>query len=230
MQPASYRRLSISLIVVWWARKAVIAAQQLAHGFEVTSVAQIATMVAIRFVVLVPLLTFLLRGSEERWVDLGLAPRPFFRPLLRGLGFGVAIFLIANLLVGGVVKAVLHTPETPETLVRLLRDPHDLPLWLFCTIIGGGFSEELLRIFILTRFERTLGRTGLVIAVVLETISFGLGHAYQGIGGMVGTAVTGLLFALIYLRRRCALDAMFAHAIFDLIGLAIGYAIYGQWH
>ena len=47
---------------------------------------------------------------------------------------------------------------------------------------------------------------------------------------MVGTAVTGLLFALIYLRRRCALDAMFAHAIFDLIGLAIGYAIYGQWH
>jgi hypothetical protein len=38
--------------------------------------------------------------------------------------------------------------------------------------------------------------------------------------------VTGLLFALVFLHRRRAADAVVAHAGFDLIGVTLAYLLY----
>jgi membrane protease YdiL (CAAX protease family) len=170
----------------------------------------------------------LLRANGERLADLGFSRHAFRLAWLPGLLFAIGLFVVVHGLVGSVLAAALGGTGTSPAVIALFRDPRDAPLWVFCAIIGGGFNEELVRAFILTRFERAWGPIGLILAVVVDSIEFGMGHLYQGIASAVGSGVTGLLFALIFLRRRRVADAMVAHAGFDLLGVAAAYALYGR--
>src|SRR5205085_1551 len=93
------------------------------------------------------------------------------------------------------------------------KEPRNLLAWLPIGIFGGGVVEELQRIFIFTRFEKRLGRPGLIFGIVLSSTMFGLGHRYQGLAIAISTAVSGLVFAFVYLRRRSALEPITAHAL-----------------
>lgn len=48
---------------------------------------------------------------------------------------------------------------------------------------------------------------------------FGFGHLYQGLGSAISTAVSGLVFSLVYLRRRSALEPIAAHAFSDVLAM-----------
>ena len=49
---------------------------------------------------------------------------------------------------------------------------------------------------------------------------------YQGLDSAIGTGIQALLFILIYLRKRRALEVVTAHAVYDIIGITIAYQIY----
>ena len=172
-------------------------------------------------------MTFLLlKASGETFADLGLSRRGLGRSILVGLGFALVFFVVINVGINPLVGGLLG--GSADARVReLFRDYGDAPWWVGTAIVGGGFAEELTRVFVLTRFERLLGRAGLVLALVVDSAVFGLGHLYQGTSGAVSAALTGLLFAFVFLRRRRATDAMAAHAWFDLLGIAAAYALFG---
>lgn len=189
------------------------------------SVWAIAGFVCIKTTLAVAVVWALLRANEERFLDLGFSG-PFLKAaLVWGPLVAAVVFLFVNVVLGSVLKA-LGTPARPEALPALFRDPREAPLWVFLAVVGGGFTEELIRAFILTRFERALGRIGLAVAVVVDSAVFGLGHLYQGVTAALQSGVTGLLFALIFLKRRRVADSMVAHAIFDLFGIALAYLLY----
>src|SRR5262249_51644010 len=102
------------------------------------------------------------------------------------------------------------------------------PMWFASAIVGGGYGEELGRAFVLTRFEKAFGRPGLVIALVVDTIVFGIGHLYQGPSSAIIAGCSGLALAFIFLWRRRVIDAMAVHALFDLMGIAVAFAVYGS--
>ena len=52
------------------------------------------------------------------------------------------------------------------------------------------------------------------------------GFVEEGTGAVVTNAIEGLLYALIYLRKRSAWEPVFAHAMFDLIGVILGFVVY----
>ena len=56
---------------------------------------------------------------------------------------------------------------------------------------------------------------------------FGLGHRYQGLGIAISTAVSGVIFALVYLRRRSALEPISAHAFSDVLAM-LGATMQGR--
>lgn len=61
-----------------------------------------------------------------------------------------------------------------------------------------------------------------MLALVVSSILFGLGHAYQGPAGMVLTAIIGLLFGLTFLAARRNLWApILAHGLYDTAGFVI---------
>ena len=103
--------------------------------------------------------------------------------------------------------------------MSFFKEPTNLLAWIPIGIFGGGVVEELQRIFIFTRFEKWLGRPGLILGIVLSSVMFGLGHRYQGLGIAIGTGISGGLLALLYLRRRSAIEPITAHAFSDVLAM-----------
>ena len=149
---------------------------------------------------------------------------PWFRPTLIGLALGLAFFVLFNVLVGPIMHSVFRGPPTPTAVLTLLREPTNFPFWL-TTALLAGYGEELIRIFALTRFERAWARSGVMIALGVDSVVFGLTHRYQGVAGMITTGLSGLAWGLIFLRRRSATEVMVSHAFFDTISILLAFAM-----
>jgi membrane protease YdiL (CAAX protease family) len=162
----------------------------------------------------------LLRLEGEGFEAVGVTARKWPKHLGIGLLFGVAMFIALNVALSSVMESLLpRPPSSGPSILSFFKEPMNLLFWLPIGIFGGGVVEELQRIFIFNRFEKWLGRPGLILGVVLSSVMFGLGHRYQGLGVAISTGISGLLFALLYLRRRSALEPIAAHAISDVLAM-----------
>ncbi|MFC1913696.1 CPBP family intramembrane glutamic endopeptidase [Chloroflexota bacterium] len=171
--------------------------------------------------------TLFLRLSKERYKDIGFNKERLFRQIVIGVVFGILIFLLMNIVVDTIVDALLPKESTEGTdLSILFQNIWFLPVWIVLAVFKSGFSEELWRIFTLTRFEKLFGKSGLLFALIVGSLIFGFGHFYQGTSGIIVAAIRGLLYASVYLRKRRAFEAISAHATFDLINITLGYIIY----
>ena len=167
-------------------------------------------------------LFLLLRLEGEGFKELGLSGHQWPKHLGIGLLFGLGMFFALNVALGAVMQSLLPRPAgNGPTIVSFFNEPRNLLAWLPIGIFGGGVVEELQRIFIFTRFEKWLGRPGLILGIVLSSLMFGLGHRYQGLGIAISTAVSGVIFALVYLRRRSALEPIAAHAFSDVFAMLV---------
>lgn len=93
----------------------------------------------------------------------------------------------------------------------------------------GGFTEELFyRGFLITTLRNLFGngRWAIAVAVILSTLYFASGHAYQGWVGMLDTGIAALLWAGLYLWRGRLTAGILAHGLNDmllLLGLYLWY-------
>jgi len=171
-------------------------------------------------IIVLTVLFLLLRLEGEGFKALGLSARDWPKHLGVGLLFGLVMFVALNVALGSVMNSLLpRTATSGPSILAFFKEPRNLLAWLPIGIFGGGVVEELERIFIFTRFEKWLGRPGLILGIVLSSAMFGLGHRYQGLGIAISTAVSGVLFALVYLRRRSALEPITAHAFSDVLAM-----------
>jgi membrane protease YdiL (CAAX protease family) len=219
--------LSIGIIFLMWLRKII---QNIYYSDLVLKLAQsnlFLLSAMVNGIVTVLIVTLLLRLSKENYKDIGFDTQNILRQLRNGLLFGVLIFILDTFLIGTIVDVLLpKTSVEGIDMSKLFNNLYFLPVWIFISVFKGGFSEELWRIFALTRFEKCFGKPGLLFALILGSVVFGFGHLYQGVGGMLSIAILGLLYALVYLRKRLAFEAVFAHATFDIIAITLGYIIY----
>ena len=222
-RPAHY--LSVGVIVLYWVGFAASRLVRPHHPPD--GVTAIALNVCVRAAIVTSLVWMLMRASGESLRDLGFTRDGTGRFLLRVGGLAAGLFVVANVGLNNVFSTLLGTGQAPP-IAALFRDPHEAPYWIFSAIVGGGFAEELGRAFVLTRFEKLLGRSGLILAFVLDSIVFGLGHLYQGNASAVTSGFTGAILALIFLQRRRVIDAMAVHSLFDLMGIATAYALYAR--
>jgi len=217
--------ISIALIVVYWC---LFAARQWFRDPGVARTTEgIFAGACIRAAITAFAVWALMGLTREGWRSLGFKVE---RPVVFAfwtLAWSAGLFITINVVLGSLMATLFGAHGTPA-IAELFRDPASAPLWIASAIIGGGFAEELLRAFVLTRFERAFGRIGLVVALVVDTVVFGLGHLYQGPVGAFSAGVSGLFLAFVFLRRRRVIDAMAVHAVFDLMGIAAAYALYAN--
>ena len=90
--------------------------------------------------------------------------------------------------------------------------------------VTAGICEEILyRGILLGALAPVLG---LWQAVVLSSIVFGMGHAYQGLAGILKTGLVGLVMALLTVFSGSLLAAIVLHAVIDLTsGRMLGAAL-----
>ena len=81
--------------------------------------------------------------------------------------------------------------------------------------------------YLLNRITDLFGRerAGIILALLVNAIVFGLAHAYQGIAGVVDTALAGLVLGGLYLLTgRNLWLPILTHGIIDTVGFLIIYA------
>ena len=106
-------------------------------------------------------------------------------------------------------------PEHAASMRSLLpRHPIDLALWVALSL-SAGFAEELVfRGYLFTQFRALTRSTAL--ALIMQSVLFGVSHGYQGVRACVTISVYGLFFGALALMKRSLRPGMIAHAWTDI--------------
>ncbi len=150
-----------------------------------------------------------------------------------GLGFLAIAVLIALSLFGFDSEKLLATLKANSDNIKnafapafASRDPlYRVLLITLVSFVVAGLREELWRaatlagIFHLAPAKWSQNRKN-AVALGVSSALFGLGHGYQGVTGVFGTAVLGLILGLIMLRHQSVWPAIVAHGCFDAVSFA----------
>ena len=132
----------------------------------------------------------LLRLEGERFDVLGVTRQNWLKHLGVGLVIGLAMFVGLNVALDSMMNSLIsRPPASGPSITTFFKQPWNLLVWLPIGIFGGGVVEKIQRIFVVTRFEKWLGRPGLILGVALSSAMFGFGHLYQGLGTAISTAM-----------------------------------------
>jgi membrane protease YdiL (CAAX protease family) len=94
-------------------------------------------------------------------------------------------------------------------------------VWFVPLSATAGLCEEFLyRGYALTQISALTG--SLAAGFFLSSAAFGLAHVYQGRMGVVGTTITGALYAAVFLLTGSIVPCMIGHFVQDVVG---GFAL-----
>lgn len=148
---------------------------------------------------------------------------------------GGARTLVAGVLIGLLLMIALSALQVRRSAsIRekmeeaFLRLSFILPLtseeriwWIFVSLTAGICEETLYRGFLIHYFFAVPFHVGLLLALITSSVIFGAAHLYQGLAGVISTAVLGLIFSAIFLTTGTLLVPMILHALIDLRVLLI---------
>jgi membrane protease YdiL (CAAX protease family) len=124
------------------------------------------------------------------------------------------VFLLVTGIVLGLRAIAPWTHTVAESpLEQYMRNPLDTAIFAVVAVLAGGVREELQRAFILHRFEQRLG--GAIVGLAVFSVTFGALHVNQGVDVATAVGVLGLIWGILYLKRRSAVMAMVNHGSFN---------------
>lgn len=132
---------------------------------------------------------------------------------------GLALIPVLWLAVLGVIFTIsvwlpwLHNVEK-NPLEAYMDSPIKAAVFIIVVVLAGGVREELQRAFILHRFQQSLG--GAWIGLALFSVIFGLFHVQQGVDAAIAVGALGVVWGVLYIRRRSIIAPMVSHAGFDV--------------
>jgi membrane protease YdiL (CAAX protease family) len=178
------------------------------------------------WLVLLGWLSLRMRGLG--WLSVGLRrPTNWLLTTAVALVAGTALQLISEFVTEPLIERL--TGETADlsdfrSLVGNL--PASLGMLVLVWTLAAFGEEMAYRGYVLER-AATLGHrtpTAYVVGMVMVSLLFGLGHVYQGVAGVFGSAFSGLFFGALYLAggRNLWLPIL-AHGFSDTIAVALIY-------
>ena len=201
-----------------------------------------AAAVAVLADLLVPSLVLLgLAGASLLARRQGPASLGFHRPARPGRLVGLMLAVAAG---WTVLHFVLLNPVTNH-LSGERQDVSDfaelqgnlgllLVMLVLAWTLAAMVEETAFRGYLMTRLRELLGegRAGLMVAVLVCSLLFGLLHTEQGVVGVVLATVDGVLFSLLRLWSGTLWASILCHGFINTIGFVSFYLVgplYGLW-
>lgn len=126
-----------------------------------------------------------------------------------------------------VVEQLWPEKALSEEFSAITGNPLEALRWLVIVWTFAAIGEEFsYRGYLLNRAAEALGGSNraFVIAMIAVALLFGIGHAWNGPGGMISSGFAGLVFGAAYLiARRNLWACILAHGLVDTIGIAALY-------
>ncbi len=141
--------------------------------------------------------------------------------LAKDLAIGAIALVAIYFLSTGLDGLTHHDPAAGNAILRTSPSGSlAVTVWI-CLSLSAGICEEIVfRGYLQRQLTALTGNLGL--AIVLQAIIFGIGHAYEGIGSIVNITLHGLVLGLLAAWRRNIRAGMIEHAAWDIIaGLGI---------
>jgi membrane protease YdiL (CAAX protease family) len=140
-------------------------------------------------------------------------------PIAIGLSAGFIIPLII-----GWIKPETRTAQAKQldAIRFFLPQTATEKQWFAAMCLVVGICEEVIFRGFLIRYVMSLPlHVDIIPATVIAAVIFGIDHGYQGIVGILSTAVLALVFTLIFFATGSLLVPMLVHALIDLRILVI---------
>ncbi len=135
-----------------------------------------------------------------------------------------------------ILNHLTGTTQDLSSFDNLQGDLANLTFLLIATWTLAAFGEEIVYRGYMQRRVRDIlgdGREGIVVAVLLTSLLFGIAHVEQGIIGAILTTMDAVVFSAIKLKYNDNLwAAILAHGFSNTIGIVTFYftgPIYGFW-
>ena len=169
---------------------------------------------------------FLLRFlCKESYRDLNLKPGTLFSDLLATLILSIVIIVISVIsqyLLSQLLPASTSNLNIRDLFSEMTSKPGLLVIFTGPLVFMGAASEELIRVFLLSRLWKVWPSTITKLAVVvISACLFGLIHVYRGPIHVVWTSVFGLIMALYYLRFGRVLPLILAHYLTNALQVIV---------
>lgn len=130
----------------------------------------------------------------------------------------IVVICLASLMGGRQMKRLAG--EGSASLAALLPRNSGERFWALLISLNAGLSEELFfRLVVPLLLASVTGSA--VLAFALSVLLFGLGHAYQGLWGIVTTTILGAMLGFIYLYTGQIFAVIAIHAGIDLWSLVV---------
>ena len=159
------------------------------------------------------------------------APRAWLAtwwPLALVAGLALIGGLVALTIAGARAARTEGLPAVGDIRALLPRNRGELR-WGALLAVNAGVVEELLfRLAVPALLFQASGSALLAVGASLALFA-GL-HAYQGVAGVVGTAIVGALLTAVWLLSGSVLVAIVLHALFDLRTLVVIPMLVGRVH
>jgi len=135
------------------------------------------------------------------------------------LGIGLIFLLVANIILFGLahILQLFHLTVPKEVAFILPRTKSEKLVWVILSVTAGICEETGFRGYVLTKLNLFVNNW--YFTIVISSLFFGLGHFYQGTGGIILTGTYGLLFCLLFIWRKSLVPGIFAHFLQDLTAL-----------
>ena len=143
--------------------------------------------------------------------------------VVAGLVLGTVVFVLARLRANRRAPTPRAAPTAPvPRWHQLVPDfsalipvtMRERLIWVWVAVSAGVCEEVVFRGWLLSTLHRfEIGGAALILTAA---VMFGLAHAYQGITGVVATALAGALFSVLYVRTGSLTVPILLHILVDL--------------
>ena len=162
-------------------------------------------------------------------------PEHAWRLVGQMLAFAVVWSLLNIALLIPLTNHLSGQRQDVSAFADLRGNPGLLVAYLLLAWVLAAFCEETaFRGYLTTRLRDVVGggRAGLVVAVTVSSVLFGLLHTEQGLVGVVISGLTGAVLAALRFRFRTLWAPILAHGFDDTLGFTWFFLfgpMYGLW-
>jgi len=193
---------SASGLLLWWGNKN-----------------QSALLTLLSILLALVLIRLVLWFRRSSWHEFGLKkPKSWLKTIFLAAGGLIFVYFVVIVTMPLVIR-LTGKPVDRSPFDALRGNVPALIFGLFVVWTLAAFGEELIfRGYLMNTLARVFGskNLGWIFACFINSILFGLGHAYQGISGVILLAMVGLLYALFYLGSgRNLWVPILIHGLYD---------------
>jgi membrane protease YdiL (CAAX protease family) len=192
----------VSGLLLWWGNKI-----------------QSAWLTLLSILLALVLVRLVLWFRQSNWREFGLKkPKSWFTTILLAVGGLITIYVVVVITMPIVIR-LTGKPVDRSPFDVLRGNIPALIIGLLTVWTLAAFGEELIfRGYLMNTLARAFRKEkwGWILALVANSLFFGIGHTYQGISGVILLGIVGLLYALFYLGSgRNLWVPILMHGLYD---------------